>query len=128
MSHPNLTGTVTGVNRLDAARVNVTVEIEDPTIPEENRVEGSAQTLTVPMPIEKVKTMGIGAKVELTLKKVSVKKAKPAEGEQSAASDGDPGASDEEGQANDDPTPPPKAAAPAAAPAGRRRAASAPAS
>lgn len=124
MSHPNLTGTVTGVNRLDAARVNVTVEIEDPTVPEENRVEGSAQTLTVPMPIEKVKTMGIGAKVELTLKKVSVKK-KAAEGAQ--ASEGAP-ADDtvgDEGQENDDPEPT-KAAAPAPA-AGRRRAASAPA-
>lgn len=125
MSNPNLTGTVSGVKKLDALRVNVTVEIEDPTVPAEHRVEGSAQEITVPMPIEKAKSMGIGTKVELTLKRVSTRTKKAAGEAQTAAGEGgdaDPGANDEtDGAAEGD------APAPAATPAttGRRRAAAA---
>lgn len=117
----NLTGTVTGVNKLDSSRVNVTVEIDDSSTPLEQQVEGSLQTLTVPMPIDRVKSMGIGARVELTLKKMTVPRAKKAE--TASAGAGDEGAQDaEEGQENDDPAP--AATTPIVPPAaGRRRAA-----
>lgn len=130
MSTPNLTGTVSGLAKLDSTRVNVTVEIEDPSVPEDQRVEGSAQTLTVPMPIDRAKSMGIGAKVELTLKKVAVPRAKKDSEAQAAGGEPEADGGDEDGQENDDPEPAtapvatPVTAAPAAG--GRRRAASGP--
>jgi hypothetical protein len=117
MSQPNLTGTVSKVERLNATQAEITVDLSDPSIPADLAVEGSAPTLKVPMPLDRVKSFGLGCEVEITLKKKSAPRAAKSE-EKVEVKDAAPADDGDAGDAE-----PTEEAKPAAAPTGRRRAA-----
>ena len=121
MSQPNLTGIVSKTERRDDATALITVELRDPTIPADRVVEGSLPTLSVVMPLDKVKNFGLGCEVEITLKKKSAPRTKKAEKVETKTD----GTGEPTSASDDDVTEEPAEEKPAAAPApsGRRRAA-----